>query len=583
MEPQAPYKIAHFRFSEAQSTIQTNSSTRGKSCTYLICKLLFFVVFISVIPLFPSQAPDFINQQSVMTKFWELIHLLFIGIAVSYGLFCRRNVDVVSTEIHSRFDNLQSDMSKMFHVSSNFEDGYEDPYGSAKKRQVQSLEAQYFKGKPRNVCSNGNSNTVIDERFKTNMPIYEKGIDNSCDEEYSQTEDFQTWNSQYFLGKSLMVVAQPNYDKPLGLPVRSLKSRLRKVESHEFIIENGFLDSIPSSKGSSECSDSSKNEYFGDSGPKNLDLKFNEVIASPFPMLSRSISQREEMKESLGTFASPSHFSPTVSVDETQFESLKTQSLKSKGSFSSQASASSMSSSPPCSFSSSELLNSSVEDWGTESFQGFSASGSSSSPKPMNDCSFGSSCQNEVRGSKDNLNEVRTSKGENQTGSKELKWERKNKSLSKASSRGKSVRTIRSGGLKSEVNDDTYEKKCDNVGTIHTRNKSEGMDSMTEENVDNKPPSAFLKPTHGKHQNKEMKELSVSVENAESNTQTGKFVVNSEKDAASGSVNDAIVDSDEVDKKAGEFIAKFREQMRLQKVASFKKKSSGLQIGGNYI
>ncbi|KAJ7962006.1 Hydroxyproline-rich glycoprotein family protein [Quillaja saponaria] len=44
--------------------------------------------------------------------------------------------------------------------------------------------------------------------------------------------------------------------------------------------------------------------------------------------------------------------------------------------------------------------------------------------------------------------------------------------------------------------------------------------------------------------------------------------VSSDEDAMSGCVNDAGSDSNEVDKKAGEFIAKFREQIRLQKMAS---------------
>ncbi|GFS35563.1 hydroxyproline-rich glycoprotein family protein [Actinidia rufa] len=40
-------------------------------------------------PIRPNPPPEFINQ-TVLTKLWELLHLLFIGIAVSYGLFGRK-------------------------------------------------------------------------------------------------------------------------------------------------------------------------------------------------------------------------------------------------------------------------------------------------------------------------------------------------------------------------------------------------------------------------------------------------------------------------------------------------------------
>ena len=48
-----------------------------------------------------------------------------------------------------------------------------------------------------------------------------------------------------------------------------------------------------------------------------------------------------------------------------------------------------------------------------------------------------------------------------------------------------------------------------------------------------------------------------------------------------GAVDDAGPYSDEVDKKAGEFIAKFREQIRLQKMASIGR-SRGVGMSGNH-
>lgn len=57
---------------------------------------------------------------------------------------------------------------------------------------------------------------------------------------------------------------------------------------------------------------------------------------------------------------------------------------------------------------------------------------------------------------------------------------------------------------------------------------------------------------------------------------------NSDEYEVSGSVNDAGPDSDEVDKKAGDFIARFREQIMLQKMPSTER-SRGPHEGGNYV
>ncbi|WOL00254.1 hypothetical protein Cni_G08967 [Canna indica] len=55
----------------------------------LLFKLAFFAVFIALLPLFPS---EFVGE-TISPGIWELLRLLFVGIAISYGLFSRRNVD----------------------------------------------------------------------------------------------------------------------------------------------------------------------------------------------------------------------------------------------------------------------------------------------------------------------------------------------------------------------------------------------------------------------------------------------------------------------------------------------------------
>ena len=80
-------------------------------------KPILFTLFLLALPLFPSQAPEFVGSETVLTKFWELIHLLFVGIAVAYGLFSRRSVE---SSLDSRMMSRVVDQSSLSYVSSFF-------------------------------------------------------------------------------------------------------------------------------------------------------------------------------------------------------------------------------------------------------------------------------------------------------------------------------------------------------------------------------------------------------------------------------------------------------------------------------
>lgn len=131
-------------------------------------KTMLVVIFLAALALFPFKAPEIISQ----TGTWELVQLILVGVAVSYGLFSRKSVDDAKTENEyidsSKFDNVQS---RLLEVSSFFE-----------------------------------NHQVSDE------------------------SRVQTWNNyQYSSGKPLVVVAKESDDVtssriPLVLPIRSLKS-----------------------------------------------------------------------------------------------------------------------------------------------------------------------------------------------------------------------------------------------------------------------------------------------------------------------------------------------------------------------
>ncbi|KAF2303557.1 hypothetical protein GH714_019145 [Hevea brasiliensis] len=148
------------------------------------------------------------HSQSIFTKFWELVHLLFIGVAVSYGLFSRRNVEV-DFETHSNnYDDAQSSfVSRIFHVSPIFEDGYENPCGFDEKNLYQSWNSQFYRGESTVTVTNGSS--VIGGESKTGSINFENETEVS--HEQDQDSVVQTWNSQYFQGESVIVLSQPNY------------------------------------------------------------------------------------------------------------------------------------------------------------------------------------------------------------------------------------------------------------------------------------------------------------------------------------------------------------------------------------
>ncbi|KAA8515862.1 hypothetical protein F0562_019041 [Nyssa sinensis] len=187
-------------------------------------------------------------------------------------------------ETYSKIDNSHTYLSGILHASSIFDDGLENPCGSDEKRML------------------------------------------------------QTWNSQYFQGESMVVAAQENYvsdqwgkhgpsidHKPLGLPIRSLKSRVVDTDSLDSINGSGSSSSL---KDSSKSSDKIRNGKTRGMDPINLEEKFKETVVLSSPIPWRSRSGRMEMREEIGIVKPHSHSRPP-SVGEFEFGSLKSWSSRS--------------------------------------------------------------------------------------------------------------------------------------------------------------------------------------------------------------------------------------------------------------
>ncbi|PPS09864.1 hypothetical protein GOBAR_AA10804 [Gossypium barbadense] len=209
-----------------------------------------------------NPTPEFINQ-SLLARSWELLHLLFVGIAVSYGLFSRRNDETEKEHNNnynnqSKFDSVQSFVSRFLQVSSVFDD-----------------EAETLSG--------------------------------------SDETKVQTWSSLYHRNESPVIVAKEhavlddntsssprNPEKPLLLPVRSLRSRVLNETGRGNSANSNSLSRSNSGLSTKRFSTKGTNGELRGSDQETLVEKWsdnNVVLPSPIPWRSRSA--RMEMKEDI--------------------------------------------------------------------------------------------------------------------------------------------------------------------------------------------------------------------------------------------------------------------------------------------
>ncbi|KAK6119296.1 hypothetical protein DH2020_046962 [Rehmannia glutinosa] len=530
--PSGLSKKPHFPFPKPSSNFQQISS---KSHSNSICKTLIILVLLLFIPLFPSQAPDFITQ-TIFTEFWEIIHLLFIGIAVSYGVFGRKSPQMVPGKIESsRNDDSHAYLSGISHLSSIFEDGFDNICGPDDEHDImQNYYANYcqcfqksgdqFLGKDRCVVHGGIT--------KTRSSVSNNGSEiNFCNSNGKNVN--QTWSSQYLKGESLVVVSNGKHFlgessdfKPLNLPVRSLRSNNKpelqnRCKSSPNIEAKGNGDvKVPINRGLI---------------PMNLEKKFDES-AGPSSIPWRSRSWRMENGDDLNNLKPPSHYRPH-SVGDFEFEHLKSRSLQ----------GSKFSSSP-------ELARSKVEI--AEGEMVFSVSHPKTSPS--------NGARTWIFSNGNNCEEDKAGKGKQPIES--LDSDAKSSSLANVLSRAKSVRTIKSSRhiMNQKEQCEDFEEEPENPPVNHLNREFDRHFSMP------KP-----KPTVPEFLDEDKEDIvyqndTVSEEESEED-RASEFEKNSDEDDAKTNVHDdAELEGSEVDRKAGEFIAKFREQIRLQKTSSIK-------------
>ncbi|KAK4788106.1 hypothetical protein SAY86_019425 [Trapa natans] len=287
----------------------------GRCSAGLLLKSLFCAVFLFAIPIFPSEAPAFISE-TPFTNLWELLHLLFIGIAVSYGLFSRRNAEKRSetSELPEPYS------SRMEGLLSIFDDGFHE-----------NGLFQYW--------DNGQSQG---ETFAFERKLKSKSFDFRRDAEihsgHPENPEIHSWSSQYLQSPPVIMVTRPNYSpdadsnyKPLGLPVRSLRSRTAEHVEVKRAAKGGPDSDATCTVDSSFSSDGCKYGSFGEMGPLDLEEKFDSSVSlpSPIPWSSRLRSVERRKDSSPAPLKQSLHSSP-LSVEESQFRHPKPWSVRSR-------------------------------------------------------------------------------------------------------------------------------------------------------------------------------------------------------------------------------------------------------------
>ncbi|KAD6795644.1 hypothetical protein E3N88_06540 [Mikania micrantha] len=292
------------QFPSSSSSVPTKPP-KGKFIftSYFFSKSLIIILVLLVFSYFPSQVPEIFKETTIVNKLWDLIYLLVIGIAVCYGLFSRK-IDGVhsSDESDGNIGEKETYLSGISHISAIFEDGIQNSYGFEE-------------------------NSLFGESRFSGIG---DGFGKSDGEKLNQC----------FLGESMVVINDENYvleqlgrqktikqNKPLCLPVRNLGSKSLDSAACKSVVED-----------SSSGWDEYQKAKFRGLVPIKLEEKFKENDSdsasdsdSRTRLNWRSKSMRLEKREDMFTIDAneTSHFRPH-SVGVLDFDDLKSQPKRSE-------------------------------------------------------------------------------------------------------------------------------------------------------------------------------------------------------------------------------------------------------------
>ncbi|KAL6501533.1 hypothetical protein OROGR_026666 [Orobanche gracilis] len=263
----------------------TSANNPGKYTSSFLYKAALTTVFLILLHRFPSIAPEFVIQ-TLHARIWELLQLILMGIAVSYGLFSKRNDETEKYHGGSKPDNPQSYVARLLQVPSVFDDESECCQTTIEENtKVETLNSKYTRGEPVVVAVKQNPVVELENGHKITQ-------------------------------------------KPLLLPVRSLKQKIAP-EWNELDLggeSGGKTGSITNSSRFNSSSRKPRNMEVGGLSYRTLDDKLDEnvaVLCSPIPWRSRSEKMEVNEHQLEGAVKSKSFISSSSSKNpSTSFQSV---------------------------------------------------------------------------------------------------------------------------------------------------------------------------------------------------------------------------------------------------------------------
>ncbi|KAK4792097.1 hypothetical protein SAY86_022532 [Trapa natans] len=294
------------------ATLPSSRSSSGYLLKSLVC-----AIFLFALPILPSEAPAFVSG-TPFTNLWEFLRILFFGIAVSYGLFSRRNAE----KRNPTSELPETYLSRMEGLLSIFDDGCHENAQFQYRDDLQS-QGEIFS---------------LERNLKSKS--YYSRNDSEIHGGHLENPEIHSWNSQYLQSPPMIVVARPNYSldsdyKPLGLPIRSLRSRTAEPIGVKRTARGGLGSGAAGTANSSFISDGCKYGSFGEMDPLDSEEKFDGTVSSHYQIpRSTRLKSREGRRDSRPASLKQAPHSRHLSVEESQFRhhrSVRSKSFASHG------------------------------------------------------------------------------------------------------------------------------------------------------------------------------------------------------------------------------------------------------------
>ncbi|KAI4311643.1 hypothetical protein MLD38_036522 [Melastoma candidum] len=552
------------------------SRTIAKSLLSFLYKAATATLFLVLVPLLTSRPPDFVVLPG---RSWEILHIALVGIAVSYGVFGRRKGAAGRAEeekdggrpnpnsVPGKFENAQSYVNRFLQLSSLFDDEGDgsgvSPTGSDVGRtQSTAWNIQYIRNEPVLIVdedrSAGSSARISDKPLLLPIRSLRSRVSDEPRGDSAQRGNPAVSSSRFdskIPGHHVSDDARDDLDiysasgPSLSVNGSNAGSILKRDQNGSnargHLGESGVLPAPLSSAGANTGliskrapqggSNRTRNGRAHDSGYTELETNVKDSVVLPSPIPWRSRSGRMDAREGLDLVED------TIKADDGDWKSqpVRPQFFQSSSTTASRLDLVSTAATPsPKKVSPSTSVSSVLSEAKMVVTPPLP-------PPPLMTTSF--KLPSEKPSSLDPVNVVSTEK--------DIRNSQLSDYMDDSRKHPKSVRTVRSSRAATQTN---------------TSGKDLGENFFKGILENKKRPQEFFKKMIIKPEDEETQSED------DSDNDSAAADMKYDEDIVSNSGSDGGPD---VDKKADEFIAKFREQIRLQRVESMKRAKPG--IGNN--